>query len=79
MPGPGGEAQSGLGSGELPYGMEEVEELGSLGALAMGTLPLMDYGEAEATHSQRSCPVMLSLTFADSSWKKTKAVVMCKQ
>lgn len=65
MPGPGGEAQSGLGSGELPYGMEEVEELGSLGALAMGTLPLMEYGEAEATHSQRSCPVMLGLTFAD--------------
>lgn len=40
MPGPGGGAQSGLGSGKLPYGMEEVGELGSLCALATGTLPL---------------------------------------
>lgn len=78
MPGPGEEAQSGLGSGKLPYGMEEVEELGSLCVLAMGTLPLRDYGEAEATHSQQSCPVMLGLTFTDSSWKKTKTVV-CKR
>lgn len=66
MPGPGGGAQSGLGSGKLPYGMEEVGELGSLCALATGTLPLKDYGEAEATHSQHSCPVMLGLTFTDS-------------
>ena len=56
MPGSGGEAQSGLGSGELPYSMEEVEELGSLGALAMGTLPLMDYGEAEATQQPALLP-----------------------
>lgn len=38
----------------VPYGMEEVEELGSLCALAVGTLPSEDCGEADTTHNQHN-------------------------